>query len=159
MNTLTLYEQYEKRSGAEHSRKCIDGRITGSNNCVGYCEYREHSGFLTDEQRKQHRCIEKGCFYYVNKERKTNKICKKKKDNSEVLVSKARECTKEYEGLRVLHAIPNGHNGWVLRYIAITNDYPIGTIEERISKKIGVDVNMERLNYDFDICVELLLAV
>ena len=71
----------------------------------------------------------------------------------------ASHCTSEYEGLRVLHAIPNGYESWVLRYIAITNDYPIGDIEEKISKKVGVRINMERLNYDFDVCVKLLLAV
>lgn len=159
MNTLTLYEQYEKQSRTVHNRRCIDGRITGSNKCVGYCEYIEHSGFLTLEQRKQHRCIEKGCFYYINKERKLNRDSAKKYDNAEVIVSKANDCIKEYEGLRVLQAIPDECGGWVIRYITITNDYPINKIKERISEKVGFVVKMERLNYDFDICVKLLLAV
>lgn len=159
MNILTEYEKYEKKSRSVHCRRCIDGSITGSNNCVGYCEYNEHSGFLTAEQRMQHRCIEKGCFYYINKERNSINISAGKRDNAAILVSEASHCTSEYEGLRVLHAIPNGYDSWVLRYIAITNDYPIGVIEEKISKKMGVRINMERLNYDFDVCVKLLLAV
>jgi len=159
MNTLTLYEQYENQSRTIHNRRCIDGRITGSNNCVGYCEYREHSGFLTLEHRKQHRCIEKGCFYYINKERSTRKTSNQKQNDSEFLVNKASECIKDYEGLKVLHAVPNGYDSWVLKYITITNDYPIRLIEKRISKNTGVSVYMERLNYDFDVCVKLLLAV
>lgn len=159
MNTWTIYEQYENQSRTVHNRRCIDGKITGSNNCVGYCEYKEHSGFLTLEHRKQHRCIEKGCFYYINKERSTKETCKQKQNGAEFLVNIVSDCIKDYEGLKVLHAIPNGYDGWVLRYITITNDYPINLIEETISKKTGVTVNMERLNYDFDVCVKLLLAV
>ena len=60
------YEKFEENC-KNHERRCIDGRITGSNKCVGYCQYEMHSGFLTKELRKQHNCLGKGCFYYVQK--------------------------------------------------------------------------------------------
>lgn len=137
MNTLTLYEQYEKQSRTVHSRRCIDGKITGSNNCVGYCKYSEHSGFLTTKQRKEHKCIEKECFYYIAKERTSKSIFATQKDATENFVETASDCTREYEGLKVLHAIPSGSDRWVLRYIAISNDYPISVIEDKISKTTG----------------------
>jgi len=159
MNTLTLYEQYEKQSRTVHNRRCIDGKITGSNNCVGYCKYSEHSGFLTTKQRKEHKCIEKECFYYIAKERTPKSTFVTQKESVENFMETASDCTREYEGLKVLHAIPNGSDSWVLRYIAISNDYPISVIENKISKTTGCAIILERLNYDFDVCVKLLLAV
>ena len=50
-----------------HHRRCIDGRITGCGNCVGYCNFRDHPGYLTKDLRKKHDCIKKGCNYYVSK--------------------------------------------------------------------------------------------
>ena len=54
-----------------NDRRCINGKVTGSNKCVGYCQYYGHPGFLTKEQRKQHDCIRKKCDYYVEKQKKT----------------------------------------------------------------------------------------
>ena len=64
---LCRYELLEKKSGSPHDRRCIDGRITGCGNCVGYCSYSEHPGFLTRKQRQEHDCIKKGCHYYIAK--------------------------------------------------------------------------------------------
>lgn len=50
-----------------HHRRCIDGKNTGCGNCVGYCKYNGHPGYLTKELRKKHDCIKKGCNYYVPK--------------------------------------------------------------------------------------------
>jgi len=58
------YSYYEEKCGNSKIRRCINDRITGSGNCVGYCMYDVHSGFLTKELREAHNCIENGCFYY-----------------------------------------------------------------------------------------------
>jgi hypothetical protein len=47
--------------------RCIDGRRTNCGNCVGYCRYAGHEGFLTRQQRKEHNCIVKRCDYYLPK--------------------------------------------------------------------------------------------
>ena len=60
------YSFYDERSSV-HRRRCINGKITGSNNCCGYCEYNGHPGFLTPELARQHRCEEKSCWYYKEK--------------------------------------------------------------------------------------------
>lgn len=64
----TKYQQLEAQYGKGYDRRLIDGRITGCGKCVGFCQYHNHSGFLTKEQRKEHDCLRKQCFYYVPKQ-------------------------------------------------------------------------------------------
>jgi len=61
------YSYYEEKCGNSKNRRCIDGHITGSGNCVGYCIYDVHSGFLTKELLKAHNCIENGCAFTTYK--------------------------------------------------------------------------------------------
>ena len=74
MNTVVYstehsgYHMFENKNTPQ--RRCIDGKITGSNKCVGYCRYMGHPGFLTEKNRKEHDCLGKGCHYYVSKKRK-----------------------------------------------------------------------------------------
>lgn len=49
------------------NRVCINGQVTSCGNCVGFCRYNGHPGFLTREMRKEHNCIKKGCLYYLAK--------------------------------------------------------------------------------------------
>ena len=74
MNTVVYstersgYHMFENKNSPQ--RRCIDGKITGSNKCVGYCRYIGHPGFLTEKHRKEHDCLGKGCRYYASKEKK-----------------------------------------------------------------------------------------
>ncbi len=77
---FTEYEAFEKRSGSLYNRRCIDGRITGCGNCVGYCKFEGHSGFLTKPLRKEHNCIFKACRYYVPKERSVRRNSARQSD-------------------------------------------------------------------------------
>lgn len=61
------YYYYESRSKNRYNLRCIDGRRTNCGNCVGYCRYAGHEGFLTRQQRKEHNCIVKRCDYYLPK--------------------------------------------------------------------------------------------
>ena len=54
-------------------RQCIDGSITGSNKCVGFCSYYGHSGFLTADLRRQHDCLGKQCTNYIPKHKNKKK--------------------------------------------------------------------------------------
>ncbi|MBO5955519.1 MAG: hypothetical protein J6Q10_01825, partial [Clostridia bacterium] len=69
-NPCLSYTYFEKKNGDSHTRRCIDGRLTGKANCVGYCRYSGHEGYLTKEQRREHDCLGKGCFYYLQKPKK-----------------------------------------------------------------------------------------
>ncbi len=70
MEMAATYRKYEFHEGENHTRRCIDGSITGSNKCVGYCLCELHPGFLTDRHRRTRGCRKKGCDYYVEKTRK-----------------------------------------------------------------------------------------
>ena len=55
--------------GKTHVRRCIDGSFTGCGNCVGYCNFHEHPGYLTKDLRKKHNCVNKACRYYERKQK------------------------------------------------------------------------------------------
>lgn len=86
MNTIvystvrTDYRMFESKNTTQ--RRCIDGRITGSNKCVGYCQYLGHPGFLTEKNRREHDCLGKGCRYYVPKVKRPEPV-----DNPFVVLS------------------------------------------------------------------------
>lgn len=63
------YRSYENDQASPYNRRCINGQITGCGNCVGYCTFHEHPGYLTQKLRKEHDCIKKGCHYYRPKEK------------------------------------------------------------------------------------------
>ncbi|MBR4858017.1 MAG: hypothetical protein IKU08_02390 [Clostridia bacterium] len=65
--TENKFEFYEKNSPSKYTRISINGSIVGCNNCVGYCMFSGHPGFVTKEQRKEHDCIRKNCYYYIPK--------------------------------------------------------------------------------------------
>ena len=67
----TNYSSFESKYTSPHRRRCIDGQITGCGNCVGYCTFHEHPGYLTQQLRKEHNCVKNNCFYYHPKEKYT----------------------------------------------------------------------------------------
>ena len=67
---IDRYAFFEKKSPSNYTRRCIDNSITGSNKCVGYCQYDGHPGFLTKDLLKQHNCIEKECYHFIAKSNK-----------------------------------------------------------------------------------------
>lgn len=157
MNTLTLYEQMENKCRSKYERRCIDGKITGCGNCVGYCQYSEHPGFLTAKQRDKHDCINKQCFYYIAKERTARKRNISFSIDSG-LIAFAEKYTKELEGMKILRAENKNGRCWSLKYITITDDYPVKEIEIELSNETGYDIKLEKLNYSFDVCAKLLFS-
>lgn len=45
------YSSLDRKQNHTHNRRTIDGSITGCGKCVGYCQFSDHSGFLTKEQQ------------------------------------------------------------------------------------------------------------
>jgi len=149
------YSYYEEKCGNSKNRRCIDGHIKGSGNCVGYCMYDVHNGFLTKELREAHNCIENGCYYYLQKVKLIRPQAEKSNRYSEV-EKIASDVISAYEGIRIMDAneIPNG--GWILKYVSITNHYSIEAIENRISAVVGESITLVNLNYDFDRAAQLI---
>ena len=151
------YEQYEKQCRSKYDRRCIDNTVTGCNKCVGYCQYEEHPGFLTEKLRQEHNCIGKQCFHYVAKpkEKNTPQLIV---DLTSSILSMVHQvmCQNEYARvIRVENAEFRKYNAY---YVSITNECKFDRYSSQIKDELGVDVNFINLNYDFDKCVALLCA-
>lgn len=153
---LIDYTYLDKVQGNDHRRRCIDGRITGRGNCVGYCNYAKHPGFLTACHCAQHRCAEKGCHYFLPKPRQ-EKARTKRPDAGTEIVTIAAEVISAFEGMKIMRA-EKADGGWRLKYITLSNDYPIGRIAENISEAVGETVVMIDLNYDYELAAQLIFA-
>ena len=151
------YLYYEKRERKKYTRRSIDGKMVSCTKCVGYCCYEEHEGFLTTMQRDSHDCIEKECIYYLPKlrEQKRKKAAGSRADE---IVRQTSNLISEYEGMRIMSAgeMPNG--GWNIKYVTVTNAYPIEKIEKTISESIGESIQLVALNYDFNIAAHLVFS-
>ena len=156
-SAVDLYSHYESNCRSKINRVCIDGRVTGCGNCVGYCQFDGHPGFLTEKQRKAHNCIGKGCFYYVARPVKAKPVAERT-DIAEQLLALAKEATAFMEGLMVLTAVRLGAQRWQLNYITISNMYPIQNVADSLSLLLDCEIHFERLNYSFDNCVKLIMA-
>jgi len=141
---------------SKHTQKCIDGKITGCGNCIGYYQYEGHPGFLTAELRKKHDCLKKGCYHYIQKP-KSEKYFRKRPPSETHILSIAREKASHMEGLKVL-SVCGVDDGWKINYISISNEYSLLSLAEQMSDELKCKINFVKLNYSFDRCVHLILA-
>ncbi len=141
-----------------HVRRCINGVKTGCNKCVAYCRYDGHPGFLTEKQRKEHNCIEKGCHYYVAKERANEPRHKNECEAYLQLIKSIIENSRTIsEGVRVVRVEHTLNLQYTAYYVTITNQYSFASCSKFIQDKLGIQVDFSRLQYDFDACAALFL--
>ena len=154
----TRYASFERQSPSQYIRRCIDNSRTGSNKCVGYCQYSEHPGFLTAELRKKHDCINKRCCHYIPKSSKTSNIAPDRFAERKDEVIKIVQCkVKQFEGMKILKTDHSADGTWIFHYITISNEYPLTEISKAIENEWGFPVSWKKLNYSFDNCVRLIL--
>ena len=150
------YIELERRSPSQYNRISIDGSIVGCSKCVGYCQYQQHAGFLTNEQRKNHDCINKQCHHYIPKPHKEVPKKIKTKVDYTTLIKPFMEL---YEGLKVLRTSENDDGSIICYYITITNAYSKEIIEKMLMQQLGKIFVLKRLMYNFDVCVNLIYSV
>lgn len=158
MDYSSTYDFYEKKAHSIHNRRCIDGKITGCGNCVGYCQYEMHPGFLTKELRQEHNCIKKGCYYYIPKPRKIGFEHASKSLSKEIL-SFSQAYTTESDGIKFVRADKQSADNYTIYYIAITNDIELNTLKVKIQNQFICNVNFVKLSYTFDVCEQLFLRL
>ena len=151
-------KKLEKVYGNNHNRKTISGQIVGSNKCVGYCKYKEHTGFLTQRNRKEHNCIGKGCNYYVPKEKTnyTKSIVISVPNYRDDILKLAQSLTKD-DAVFITKVIQNGLFEYSIEFFSITNERVMEKHIDAISDYFGVEINLKQKNYDYEICVNLML--
>ena len=151
------YQKLEAHYGDGHNRRCIDGRSTGCGKCVGFCKYSGHPGFLTEDQRSAHHCIENGCTYYFPKPKRV-RVITQSSDPAQVLLHLAREAVAGMEGLKVTR-VRNDNGSWVANYVTLSNEYQLDQIEKSVNRQSGLSFRFNRLNLDFDTCVQIVMGV
>lgn len=154
---MTKYEYYESASPSNAKRRCINGRITGSGKCVGYCAYDGHPGFLTKELRKEHNCIGKGCFYYIAKGRTKQEITVTYVDHSMFILKEARKNLEFSDSIYPIKVKRNSFDSYSVCYVTVSSEKIPDGLSRELSDSFGVNVIFERLNYDFDKCYELIM--
>ena len=154
---MTNYEKIDNRFSYTKQRKLINGRTTGCNKCVGYCNYCNHRGFLNIELQAEHNCIEKQCFHYIPKERTKPKNNAKKDISNEILIL-ANELIKDMDGVKLIRANSKNINSYEIYYITLTNDYSFSKCVDILNETQKIKAEFLRLNYDFDTCVKLFMA-
>ena len=69
-----LYANMENKYGSGHTRITIGGKITASSKCKGFCRYKCHPGFLTEQDMCIHQCTAKDCRFLLPKPIRINTI-------------------------------------------------------------------------------------
>jgi len=158
-NSLNDYNTYDSKESSTHNRKCIDGSTTGCNNCIAYCEYEGHPGFLTESLKAKHNCEEKKCKYYLPKPRNVNRINMKDRDNEiKNIATIASTATSSMEGLRVMRATKSEGGSWVIYYVTIAG-YSLDSVELEMEQHLGEKVEFAKLEYSFEIATALVFGM
>ena len=63
------------------------------------------------------------------------------------------------EGLRVMSVQEQGQNQWQFSYVTISNEYSIHEVIRSLENDFHGKVSFKKLNYSFERCVQLILAV
>lgn len=153
----SLYREVEKKTIENFNLRCIDGSIHGCGKCVGYCAYEGHAGFLTAELRKEHQCIEKGCFHYSPKPRGLKNSCNDNAALQQKIFLIARATTAAMEGLRVIRVAVESDKNCIVHYAAIAQ-YDVSPVVAAIEASTGSRVTMKQIPCDFDVAVALVMA-
>ena len=161
MNTQVTtidYHTYDSRHKSAHNRTCIDGTITGSGKCVGYCEYDIHPGFLTEKLRTKHSCLEKNCIYYIPKPKNSGRNNAANDNEQERILALSASATSDMEGLKVMRANRDTDGGWTIFYISIS-EYFFDAASRIIEEKSGTRVKFVDLGYRFEIAADLIFGI
>ena len=156
-SSVNVYAEYEKGSPSAYTRRSITGAVVGCSKCVGYCKYYGHPGFLTKEQRRQHDCLNKGCYYYIEKQKDRRPSSSAIMDRSPIILSQIQRMMSE-AAVNVIRVQGTGLQEYTAFYVTITNDYSFDECTVKLQRECGITVRFVKMDYDFDTCVNLLCA-
>lgn len=150
---MKTYDMIERNNTDTYNRRCIDGSIHGCSSCKGYCDFKDHSGYLTEKMIAEKHCIEKGCDYFRAKTKAQRPV--KRTSNVNEILSVASSALTMFEGLRVVRAKQTASGSWTLYYAQIA-DYDSGRLRESLSAHCDFDFSLSRIPCDFDTATRLV---
>ena len=148
------YSLYEKAAHSKYERRCIDGTTVGCSKCCGYCQYEEHPGFLTEKQMKEHSCLQKQCYHFIPK---PARAAKHEKQTPSKLFDFVKKKVSDMDGIKVMR-IKNTDEDCVAYFVTITNEYDFDDCIFEAKHKYDVSLSFVKLNYDFDVCAQIICA-
>lgn len=154
---IDRYSFFERKSPSAHTRRCIDNTITGSNKCVGYCQYDGHPGFLTKELLKLHNCIKKECYHFIAKPNK-EKLSNDNYDISSLILTHVQNAFFDNEGIKIVSVKNTEYKDYTISYITITNECNFNDYISTVIDVFDINITFVRLNYDFETCAALIFA-
>lgn len=152
---LPEYDKMDRPHRSSFVRPCIDGSKQGSNLCLGYCHFEEHPGFLTEKLMRKHRCLEKGCLYFVPKPAKKRDRSPLPAHDYSGIVETANKALAALEGLRVIRAELDEKDEWVLHYAAIAEYHP-EKYAGKLGKLLARKVRFKNLHYPYEKAAALI---
>lgn len=152
---MKTYDTIEKNYIGAINRRCIDGSIHGCSSCKGYCDFKDHPGYLTEKMIDEKHCIEKGCDYFRAKTKAQRPV--KRTSNVKDILSAASSALTVFEGLRVVRAKQSESGSWTLYYAQIA-DYDSGLLRESLSAQCDFDFSLSRIPCDFDTAADLVFG-
>lgn len=138
-----------------YNRKCIDGSTHGCSSCKGYCNFKDHPGYLTEKMIAEKHCIEKGCHYFIGKPKRQRQPKRTSIDRD--IHAAASAALSPFEGLRVTKAKQDETGRWILYYAQIA-DYNTETLCESISSQCDFSFSLSRLSCSFDTAAQLVFG-
>ena len=155
MEKITTYAEAEKIFSRGIWRRCIDGSSVQNSKCVGYCNFSEHRGFLTEKERRKHDCMGKNCEHYLPKVSSSSRGSKIKASSS-FDVKELNEAIKKYEGIRIIKA-ESDFSGNIRAYYTAISNYDINKLQKEILLKTNINVTLVKLPYSFENAVEAVM--
>jgi len=149
------YNLYEKAERSRFERRSIDGTIVGCSKCCGYCQYEEHPGFLTEKQMKEHACLKKQCYHFIQK---PPRPAKQKNSKPSVIFDFVEKKLSNIDGIKVMR-INNKDSSCVAYFVTITNEYNFDDCIFEAKEKYDVSLSFVRLDYDFDVSAKIICTV
>lgn len=151
---MKTYNMIEKNYyTGTYDRRCIDGSIHGCSSCKGYCNFKDHPGYLTAKMIAEKHCIEKGCHYFVGKSKRQRQPKGTSIDRE--IIAAASAALSPFEGLKVTKAKQDETGSWTLYYAQIA-DYDSGRLRESLSAHCDFDFSLSRIPCDFDTATRLV---
>ncbi len=157
LNNQVDYRVIDKRFGSVTNKRCIDGRITGSNKCIGFCNYADHPGYVTSEIAQKHMCFEKGCGYFIQKTREL--VCAPQKENGDIyskIVESVYEQCNAFEGMKIINHKISG-NKIVFYYVTISKEYRFDMIVQSFDKALfGLEIEFRVVPCEYTDAVNII---
>ena len=138
----------------------IDGVLTATSKCTGYCSNNLHKGYLTKQLMQKHNCIGNECSCFFKRIREDKKPLERKTINiqKEEILSCANELLKDYEGIVATGIIEND-NYYILKYAQVCNcDSIVKETEKQLYAAFGTLVVMENIRANFDVQYALIMG-